>query len=57
MVWTAQNEIFRQTAEHSLLDHKRNEEILEELHVTSLEESLQYCVACNQGRWFSDGIK
>jgi hypothetical protein len=28
------------TAEHTLLDHKRKEEILEELHVTALEDKL-----------------
>jgi hypothetical protein len=28
----------RRTAGYTLLDHKINEEILEELHVTSLEE-------------------
>jgi hypothetical protein len=30
----------RRTAGHTLLDHKNNEEILEELHVTPLEEKL-----------------
>jgi hypothetical protein len=30
----------RRTAEYTLLDHKRNEEILEELNVTPLEEKL-----------------
>jgi hypothetical protein len=30
----------RQTAGYTLLDHKTNEEILEELHVTPLEEKL-----------------
>jgi hypothetical protein len=30
----------RRTAGYTLLDHKRNEEILEELHVTPLEEKL-----------------
>jgi hypothetical protein len=31
---------FLQTAGYTLLDHKRNEDILEELHVTPLEEKL-----------------
>jgi hypothetical protein len=30
----------RRTAGYTLLNHKRNEEILEELHVTSLEDNL-----------------
>jgi glucose-6-phosphate isomerase len=30
----------RRTAGYTLLDHKRNDEILEELHVTPLEEKL-----------------
>jgi hypothetical protein len=30
----------RRTAGYTLLDHKRNEEILEELHVTPLEDKL-----------------
>jgi hypothetical protein len=37
---TAEMKYLQRTAGHSLLDHKRNEEILEELHVTPLEGKL-----------------
>jgi hypothetical protein len=37
---TAEMKYLRRTAGYTLLDFKRNEEILEELHVTSLEEKL-----------------
>jgi hypothetical protein len=35
---TAEMKYLRRTAGHTLLNHKRNEEILEELHVTPLED-------------------
>jgi hypothetical protein len=38
----------RRTAAYTLLDHKRNEEILEELHVTPLEDKL----CTYRHRWF-----
>jgi hypothetical protein len=37
---TAEMKYLRRTARYTLLDHKRNEEILEELHVTPLEDKL-----------------
>jgi hypothetical protein len=37
---TAEMKYLRRTAEYTLLDHKRNEEILQELHVTPLEDKL-----------------
>jgi hypothetical protein len=37
---TAEMEYLRRTAEYALLNHKRNKEILEELHVTPLEIKL-----------------
>jgi hypothetical protein len=40
MLRTAELKYLRRTAGYTLLNHKRNEEILEELHVTPLEENL-----------------
>jgi hypothetical protein len=37
---TAEMNYLRRTARYTLLNHKRNEEILEELHVTPLEDKL-----------------
>jgi hypothetical protein len=39
---TAGIKYLRRTAGYTLLDHKRKEELLEELHVTSLEEIIVY---------------
>jgi hypothetical protein len=36
----AESKYLRRAAGYTLLDHKRKEEILEELHVTPLEEKL-----------------
>jgi hypothetical protein len=37
---TAEMKCLRRTAGYNLLNHKRNDEILEELHVTPLEDKL-----------------
>jgi hypothetical protein len=40
---TAEMKYLRQTVGCTLLDHKRKEEILEEIHVTSLDKKLCAC--------------
>jgi hypothetical protein len=39
-LWTAEMKYLRRKAGNTSLNHKRNEEILEELHVTPLEDKL-----------------
>jgi hypothetical protein len=40
IVQTAEMKYLRRTARYTLLDHERNEEILEELRVTPVEKTL-----------------
>jgi hypothetical protein len=43
----AEMKYLRRTAGYTLLNLKRNEEILEELHVTPLEDKLCTCMTCS----------
>jgi hypothetical protein len=50
---TAEMKYLRRTAGHTFLNHKRNEEILEELHVTPLEDKL----CTYRHKWFQHVLR